>query len=99
MKTALIIALVLMAGCSDKTKVIQKMEFYCESDTKRERATFILMCLNNANPKSDEEPEDWIHQCEDMSNELYCEERLYNITRFQPANSYWRDIKKELVAK
>jgi len=99
MKIVLIIALALLVGCKDETAINKQMEFYCETDTKKERASFILECLNNANPKSDEEPEDWIHECEDMSNELYCEERLYNVTRFKPGGSYWRDIKKELVEK
>lgn len=39
---------------------------------KQKQAEFILKCIENANPKSDEEPEDWITICQAMSEDLFC---------------------------
>ena len=39
-----------------------------------EVADFALTCIENANPKSDEEPEDWIDKCQNMAMNLLCKE-------------------------
>ena len=44
----------------------------CDTSTAPIRATFTLTCISNANPKSDEEPEDWIRLCKKMADETYC---------------------------
>jgi len=50
---------------------IRVLEVYSQCN-KKEQSVFILDCIKNANPKSDEEPEDWIYMCKNMSLDLYC---------------------------
>ena len=35
-------------------------------------AAWVSTCLKDANPKSDEEPEDWIRQCERTGSRILC---------------------------
>lgn len=76
--------MVLCGGCSDSAHEYTRLknDWDCNKSTTEERANFTLQCISNANPKSDEEPEDWILMCEDIANRLYCKERTYNITYF-----------------
>ena len=72
---SILIALLTVAGCSDDvgmTRQITDYEKHCTQDTVDSRARFILDCIENANPKSDEEPEDWITDCRHMAEETYC---------------------------
>lgn len=48
------------------------VEKYYHSCNSAEQSKFILTCIKNANPKSDEEPEDWLYQCKNISLDLYC---------------------------
>lgn len=43
----------------------------CKDNDKR--AKFIIDCAKAANPMSDEEGEDLVHQCERTSEDLFCE--------------------------
>lgn len=63
------------AGCADpkgSTREYVNTQAFCTEDTKKERSDFILSCIEAANPKSDEEPEDWIHVCQKMAEETLC---------------------------
>ena len=51
----------------------------CDTSTIESRASFTLQCINNANPKSDEEPEDWIRVCKDMAEETYCPMAMFRV--------------------
>lgn len=79
---SILIAL-LCAGCSGKerTRTLEKMRIHCEPETIEARANFILQCIKNANPISDEEPEDWITKCQDMSQGTYCPKKPYLVTQ------------------
>jgi len=79
---SILIAL-LCAGCSDReeTRTAERMRIQCEPETIKARANFILQCIKNANPKSDEEPEDWITKCQDMSQGTYCPKKPYIVTQ------------------
>jgi hypothetical protein len=46
----------------------------CAEANVEQRAQFILKCIESANPKSDEEPEDWILLCNQMARDTYCRE-------------------------
>lgn len=66
---------VLLTGCSSEEgmqRVITDYEKHCTQDTMTKRAEFILSCIENGNPKSDEEPEDWIGKCKEMAEDTYC---------------------------
>ena len=106
------ILLTTVVGCGWKdlptkpeTRIIQKEEQICSSDTKKDRASFILQCLANANPKSDEEPEDWIRECQVMAEQTYCDIKTFQVQ--QKCNrilhkgdcrwDFWLTTKKTLV--
>ena len=44
---------------------------YCK-EYSLEAKQWISDCIKNANPKSDEEPEDWILQCRLTATQIYC---------------------------
>ena len=49
----------------------QKVGYFVPEEKKDAQRAWILECIEKANPRSDEEPEDWIVQCEDTSLRLY----------------------------
>jgi len=67
---------------------------------KEERASFILDCLKNANPKSDEEPEDWISLCEDMAEDIYCKKSPCIVKQIKNEKyGNWIDIDIKMIGE
>ena len=71
----------MLSGCGDEStgnkvgdtaEVFSHKAYWCQDDTTQVRADFILQCVENANPMSDEEPEDYILECRYTSKVLYC---------------------------
>ncbi len=91
------VLLVSLSGCSDQERVIDKIEIVCTEDSKKDRADFTLECIKNANPKSDEEPEDWIYMCERMAKDNFCDEETVTVRQFKPSGGYWRNV--EIIKK
>jgi len=87
--------LLFVLGCTyevPKKRVIKRNRIVCEKNTISERANFILNCIKNANPKSDEEPEDWIEICKKMAETIYCNKKLIDVTYYKFSSSdYWRE--------
>lgn len=75
MKSLILISLIaFLFGCSPKSKeryIIQSDISYSCSD-KDKLANSILECVKNANPQSDEEPEDWVSECSKRMKQVYC---------------------------
>lgn len=47
--------------------------YYCTEKADRQGySESFLKCVFNANPKSDEEPEDWIPKCAEYTREAWC---------------------------
>jgi hypothetical protein len=67
-KYTLLMAIFLLA-CKPEYRVETCREI--DPSLKEKAAAFILKCIENANPKSDEEPEDWIHKCRDFAEDVY----------------------------
>lgn len=71
-----LLLLALLVGCDQfefgDTYTTKRTDNRCADDTVESRADFTLQCIENANPKSDEEPEDWILKCQTMATNLYC---------------------------
>lgn len=87
MKNLVTLVLVLaVTACGSPYNVKYADNIYCPADSK-ERATFILECVKNANPMSDEEPEDYIYQCNVTSKELFCETKT-ELSLFTQGSSY-----------
>ena len=63
--------LAALVGCDEKPSRVQR---YCMADDSRqqEQADFVLQCAQNANPKSDEEPEDMLAMCHKIAKETFC---------------------------
>lgn len=78
----------------------QELRYYCPDKVKEKVKDYSLGCMEAANPRSDEEPEDWIYICRSDAIKLYCEERTVIITKFNPngkVRSYDTVVKKEFV--
>ena len=87
MKKLIIIATLLLTGCEEvpptgyvclsrKFTCSQKywVKYVCDAD---KQAKFILGCNKTANPMSDEEGEDLVHECHKVSKQLYCTRSKY----------------------
>lgn len=62
-----------IAGCGKgDVRKFEVSEIYCTQESSEKRAEFILSCIKNANPVSDEEPEDWIMKCQAMAERTIC---------------------------
>ena len=76
LNVALIFLLVaFLTGCGNpegEQRTFMASKHHCTPETAQQRADFILRCVEGANPKSDEEPEDWIGQCQHMAEETLC---------------------------
>ena len=105
MKIALLVTSLLLVACenpSGETRIRIKTIYECDEQQKKESADFILKCIANGNPKSDEEPEDWIGMCEDMAHRNICTQNIYDITEQCQSSDYscdwydWQEIKREL---
>ncbi len=97
--TALVLLFALTACGEDEYSTHMKEEILCQKSSESKRANFILSCIKNANPISDEEPEDWIKHCQYIAEETYCELKTVQVTMYKPSGSYWRNIKTEPINK
>ncbi len=79
----LLVVLVMM-GCDDgRYPLIETREIWenvCHDSTIDKRAKYIIDCLNAANPKSDEEPEDWMYICKNQADDLFCKRKTVKKT-------------------
>ncbi len=67
----LLTLLVLLSACfSPEPKL--RYDIACSEEESDELASWILKCVEKANPQSDEEPEDWIRQCERTGKRTLC---------------------------
>lgn len=94
MKYLFVALLFVIAGCDteDKYRTIDRLDRICPTGSEDKIASFSLDCMKSANPKSDEEPEDWINQCMIMAKEAYCPEKRVTVHQRKPHNSWWRDV-------
>lgn len=65
-----ILLLIVFIGCSSPIPVKIR-----DCDGREDKLVeFVSACIKDANPKSDEEPEDWIKQCRYTAIEIICKE-------------------------
>ena len=87
---------VALSGCGVSEIQQSITDYECDKSSESNRAGFILSCIDNANHKSDEEPEDWIHICQQMAEETYCNRVTVIVTKQKAGlNSRWVEVKRE----
>jgi len=93
-KLLLISTLALLVGCGeDESRTVTESRMFCDTQpVKQQVSVFTLQCIANANPKSDEEPEDWIRLCKQMAVDLFCEEESVQVHYMQNGSSYFREV-------
>ena len=70
----LVVLIFFIAGCSESVVIERSSRQKCMSmEEKRELASFIIKCSEAANPKSDEEGEDLVIQCERTGINTLCQ--------------------------
>ena len=89
-----IAAALLSTGCDKppQYRTILRMDNICATESSDKRAAFTLTCIDSANPKSDEEPEDWILLCEKMATDTYCQKTTVTVDQVKLKGSWWKDI-------
>jgi hypothetical protein len=89
-----LILLILSSQLAAEDIVIHKEWVHdCKDESIEHRASFTLECIKNANPSSDEEPEDWIRECEYMALNLYCKKAQFDYYKDKDWN--WTIVKVE----
>lgn len=87
-----LLTILFLSGCDNvkgELRSYVKNTHFCSIDTAQNRADFILQCIKNANPKSDEEPEDWIRKCQLMAEETLCEVKPVKVTEECASGTFW----------
>lgn len=67
----ILLLIFLLVGCT-KNGEVQRFQFYCSYESQEKRVAFVQQCIKDANPMSDEEPEDMISACGRAAENLYC---------------------------
>jgi len=77
-----ICTLLSLTGCSKPVPVTeQSWERFCPEESIPKRAEFVLQCVKNANPMSDEEPEDMVAECGHTAEKIFCPLTKVYVTR------------------
>lgn len=95
----LFIAIAIVSGCEEEERLpYTRLEVHkhCPESSRQERDRFVLKCIENANPRSDEEPEDWIELCGEMGKDIHCEDRLYR-QWYRPIGDYYQGQERYLI--
>ena len=98
MRIFIVLLIVVLSGCSKGDLRTHEAEDYiCDSGSRSDRSGFILSCIKNANPLSDEEPEDWIRQCQYMAEQTFCPKVIMIVTRRCDSNfgCHWREVSRD----
>lgn len=84
-----LLLMLFLAGCNEPAAAGYECDMGWRGDCPRKeywfkwqcdtisQSKFIISCAEAANPKSDEEGEDLVRQCEKTSQNLFCEKKFY----------------------
>ena len=87
-----ILALCLLTSCSQpEDRSVKRIIASCKGN-ETSVANFTLQCIKNANPISDEEPEDWIYLCKKMAVDIFCAKITVTVKQHKDKYSYWKDV-------
>lgn len=87
MKKIIIILMIslFIVSCDKPIRNLMFTEI-CETKYIHIKAKFILSCIKNGNPKSDEEPEDLVYECRRTANNIFvgkCNSAFYYTDGFR----------------
>lgn len=100
-KHLVVLSLAVISGCTQYPVYRETSELSSEDASPEQVESiskFTSDCVKNANPKSDEEPEDWLYICKNMAIEIHLRKKqaiLYQ--RKECGGCYWKTYKKEFV--
>lgn len=84
----------LLAGCDEppfEYSVVEEVTI-CDQAPESALEDFTLKCISGANPRSDEEPEDWIGICLELAQEIHCKVEPRRVTKVAVGGrKSWRD--------
>jgi len=95
-KLLILLIPIVLLGCTNSPEEGYRVKtvYDCPTNSEDKRAEFILQCIANANPKSDEEPEDWIRLCENMALSTFCSSKQKRINMQRDCwNCIWYEVK------
>jgi hypothetical protein len=91
-KLAVVTIAILLIGCRQEFEVgdvrmSMDTDITCDNE---KRASFVLECIKNGNPMSDEEPEDLVAECQNVSYSMFCseEKRIVNSVCIKAGSKY-----------
>ena len=103
MKKIILLLIIFVVSCNERYVGGVLETLVCKDKTMKSRRTFILKCIKNANPKSDEDPEDWIMLCNTMALDIYCKTKTQHsfklITYSGESLSPWIDRSKAKLVR
>lgn len=67
----LLIALLILSGCNEKQWRYTEKQPINIGDVSTQEQSWVTVCIRDANPMSDEEPEDMIRQCARTAEGLF----------------------------
>ena len=68
-----VLLIFMVVGCTGSHSIIRSTMKECSTkEEKKELADFVIKCNESANPKSDEEGEDLVIQCERTGRNILC---------------------------
>lgn len=81
----LLISVLLMMSCICAQDPELHYKHECSPEQNEQIAAWVLKCIEVANPKADEEPEDWIYQCKRTAKQTLC--NMQPFLTYQPCLS------------
>ena len=82
---------VFLLGCGERWPHLAYEHRCTTEEAKTALAAWVAACIKDANPMSDEEPEDWIYQCENTGKRILCEE-VPVVVYIPSGSSNWKKV-------
>ena len=73
MKIRFLALLLFLISCKEIMKTFDTIKI-CTKENSKDVSKFIIDCAFSANPKSDEEGEDLVKQCEETAKRMLCDD-------------------------
>lgn len=88
-RSAILIHFVIFIGCDRRSGAEER----CVAG--KEQRDFVISCIREGNPRSDEEVEDLVRQCEETSNRMFA---CYETTCMKIWHGEWTPVSPEMCS-